>query len=79
VLEGDAGTKKLVFTVSIIGPSNGNVTVNYATSNGTATAGTDYTAAAGSLTFAPGETSKQVEVIVAADLVNEIDESLTLT
>jgi VCBS repeat-containing protein len=79
VLEGDAGTKKLVFTVSIIGPSTGTVTVNYATSNGSATAGSDYTAASGTLTFAPGETSKQVEVTIAGETVNEIDEALTLT
>jgi VCBS repeat-containing protein len=79
VLEGDAGTKKLVFTVSIIGPSTGTVTVNYATSNGSATAGSDYTAATGSLTFQPGETSKQVEITVASDFANEIDETLNLT
>ena len=42
--------------------SNGTVTVDYATSDGTAKAGTDYITAMGTLTFAPGETNKQIIV-----------------
>ena len=42
-------------------------TVAYATSDGTATAGADYTAASGTLTFAPGQTVKTVVVAIADD------------
>ena len=45
-------------TVTRTGGSNVPASVNYATSNGTATAGSDYTGASGTLTFADGETSK---------------------
>ena len=55
------------------------VTVDYATHDGTATAGQDYTAKSGTLTFAPGETTKTVSVPVLADTnVDENDENFTL-
>jgi Ca2+-binding RTX toxin-like protein len=79
IFEGDNGTRTLVFTVSIVGTATGPVTVNYATSNGTATAGGDYLAASGSLTFALGEKSKTVAVTVNGDTLNEIDETVNLT
>ncbi|HEX8217569.1 MAG TPA: Calx-beta domain-containing protein, partial [Allosphingosinicella sp.] len=79
IVEGDAGTKKMVFTVSLIGGANAPVSVSYATSNGTATAGSDYSAASGTLVFAVGETSKIVEVTLNGDSTNEIDETINLT
>jgi Ca2+-binding RTX toxin-like protein len=79
VVEGDNGTVQLVYTVSIVGSVNAPVSVAYATSNGTATAGTDYAAAGGTLNFAVGETSKQVTVTVNADQLNELDETVNLT
>ena len=45
--------------------------MNYATANGSATAGSDYTAAAGTITFAPGETSKTFTVAISNDAVFE--------
>ena len=51
------------------------VTVDYATANGTATAGSDFIAASGSLVFAPGETSKSVSVAVQGDAEVEPDET----
>ena len=51
------------------------LTVNYATGNGTATAGSDYQAASGTLTFAPGETSKTITVAVNGDRLGEPDET----
>src|SRR5262249_17379580 len=51
------------------------VTVNYVTSNGTATSGSDYQAANGTLTFAPGETSKTITVLVKGDRVAEPNET----
>src|SRR6185503_2353221 len=51
------------------------ITVDFATVNGTATAGTDYTAATGTLTFAPGVTSQQITVAVTGDTLNEANET----
>jgi hypothetical protein len=42
--------------------SGKTITFNYATANGTKTAGVDYTAASGTVTFAPGETSKNIVI-----------------
>ena len=55
------------------------VTVDYATADGTATAGSDYTAVNGTLTFAAGETEKTVSVAVLDDAHDEGSETLTLT
>jgi len=55
------------------------VTVNYATSNDTAVAGSDYTTAAGTLTFAKGETSKTFTVAITNDTLSEPNERLNLT
>jgi hypothetical protein len=55
------------------------VTVNYATANGSATAGTDYVAAAGTVTFAAGEVSKTIGIGVVGDSAVESDETFTVT
>ena len=55
------------------------VSVDYATSDGTAHAGSDYRATSGTLTFAPGETTKTISVPVLEDSHNEGDELMTLT
>ena len=55
------------------------MTVDYATSDGTATAGADYTATSGTLTFDPGETAKTVNVPVLDDAHDDTDETLTFT
>ncbi|WP_145244409.1 Calx-beta domain-containing protein [Urbifossiella limnaea] len=69
----------LAFTVSLSAVSGRTVTVNYATADGSATAGSDYAAASGTLTFAPGETSKTVTVSATSDNTFEPDETFTLT
>jgi hypothetical protein len=66
-------------TVSLSGPSEQTVTVNYATSNGTATAGADYTAANGTLTFNPGQTSQTFSVSILPDSDDEVDETVNLS
>ena len=52
------------FQVKLSAASSGTVTVKYATANGTAIAGTNYQAASGTLTFAPGETTKTVSIVI---------------
>lgn len=56
-----------------------DVTVNYATSDGTATAGKDYRTTSGTLTFEIGNTLKLVEVPIIDDRVPDSAETLTLT
>ena len=72
--EGSAAT----FTVTRTGAATGSYSVNYATANGAATAGSDYTTASGTLTFASGETSKTVSVATLSDAVSEGSETFTL-
>ena len=73
------GSSNLDFVVTLNRAASGTVTVAYATSDGTATAGADYTATSGTLTFQAGDTSKTVSVPVLGDQQNEGSETLTLT
>jgi hypothetical protein len=74
VVEGNAGTTNVTFTVTLSAASDAPVTVTYATADGSATAGSDYVAATGTLTFAAGQTAKTVTVAVKGDRVGEGDE-----
>ncbi|MGD9720938.1 MAG: Calx-beta domain-containing protein [Pirellulales bacterium] len=79
LFEGTGGTTNMVFTVSLSTPRSQEVTVSFATADGTATAGEgDYVAQSGTLSFAPGETTKLVTVAVNGDSLNEADETLSL-
>ena len=73
--EGDT----LGFVVSASSASEETITVNYATTDGSALAGQDYGAARGTLTFAPGETSRTVSVPTLDDTLAEPVETFTLT
>ena len=75
----EAANATLAFAVTLSRAPSGTVTVDYATSDGTATAGADYTAASGTLTFTAGETEKTVSVPVLDDAHDEGSETLTLT
>jgi hypothetical protein len=80
VPEGNSGENQMRLPVSLSGsPTSQTITVQYATANGTAEAGTDYTATNGTLTFAPGETSKSIVVPIRGDTVAEPNETLTVT
>ena len=79
ITEGDTGSKNLTFTVTLSASSSQTVTVNYATSNGTATAGSDYTSTSGTLTFNPGVTSQPINVPILGDYVIEGNETFTVT
>ena len=69
----------LTFRVTLAPAASAPVTVAWATTDGTAAAGSDYTAASATLAFAAGETEKTVEVAVTADSESEAAETLTLT
>jgi len=79
VLEGDTGTTTLSLPVTLSGPAGHEIDVDYTTSDGTATAGNDYLAKSGTLVFAPGETTKLIEVTVNGDILVEGDETVTVT
>ncbi len=66
-------------TVVRIGNTNGTDSVQFASSNGGATAGQDYVSTNGSLTFAPGETNKTFTVKVLEDTTSENTESVNIT
>ena len=79
VAEGNSGTNQMAFTVLLSAASTQTVTVSFSTSNGTATAGSDYvTVPATTLTFNPNETSKTVNVTINGDTTVEPDETLNL-
>ncbi len=79
VVEGNSGTVSAVFTVTLSPDHNQTVTVDYATSDGTATAGSDYTAVSDSLTFNPGQTTQFVTVPIIGDTSDETDETFMIT
>ena len=76
--EGNSGTTALTFMVKLSNPSSFPVSVSYATADGSAQAGSDYVAASGSLTFAPGTTSQPVVVNVKGDTLREPNEHFFL-
>ncbi len=77
-LEGDAGSSDLLFTVTLTVSSVAAVSFDYATSDGTATAGEDYTAISGSAQIAAGDTQLTLAVPVSGDPDNEPDETFAL-
>ncbi len=77
-LEGNSGTTAFDFVVQLTAASSQPVTVTYVTSDGTTTPN-DYTDNDGSITFAPGETSKTITVLVNGDTTAESDENFTVT
>ena len=79
VNEGSSGTTPAIFTLTLSTNYPKEVSVSYATRDGSATvADTDYQAASGRVTFAPGETTKTVTVNVFGDRTAEADESFRL-
>ncbi|SER06606.1 RHS repeat-associated core domain-containing protein [Nitrosomonas sp. Nm51] len=78
LVEGDSGSQNAVFKVLLSRPAATDLTFDYQTVDGSATAGSDYTAANGALTFAAGQTEAVVNVAVTGDTLSETTESFTL-
>ncbi len=72
------GTSKMAFTVSLSKASTSTVVVKYATADGTAKAGTDYTSTQGTLTFAPGTTSQTITVPITGGVVGTSSKTFTV-
>ncbi|MEA0735870.1 putative Ig domain-containing protein [Xanthomonas campestris pv. campestris] len=78
VNEGNSGTTTATFTVTLSAASGQTVSVNYASADGTATAGSDYVARSGTLTFAPGTTAQGVAITVNGDTAVEPNETFSV-
>jgi hypothetical protein len=78
VIEGNAGTKSLSFSLVLSVASDIPVTVDFVTNDGNAVAGTDYQATTGTVTFAPGQTAQTFTVLVSGDTEAEFDEYFTV-
>src|SRR5215831_3100330 len=78
VTEGNTGTAAATFTVTLSVASTQTVTVAYATADGTATAGSDYQAASGTLTIPAGQTSGAITVLVNGDRLPEPNETFAV-
>ena len=79
IFEGNSGQSNLTFTVNLSAASGRDVTLAWTTKDGTATvANSDYVAGSGTLSFAAGETSKTITVLVNGDHNVEADETFTV-
>ncbi len=78
IVENNSGTNNLIFKVTLSTTSTQTITVNYATANNTATAGSDYTAKTGTLTFTPGQISQDIIISVNGDTAIEPDETFLI-
>src|SRR4030095_6441056 len=78
VSEGNTGTSTATFTVSLSNASYQTITVNYATADSTATAGSDYTAASGTVTFTPGQVSQAISVTINGDSTFDPNETFNV-
>lgn len=73
--EGNSGTTNFVFTVTKNGTSEINTSIGYQTADGSATSGSDYQSALGTLNFAPNETTQTITVLVNGDTDEEPNET----
>ena len=79
VAEGDSGSSNMAFTIALSGVASRNVDVDYATSDGTAVAGSDYTSTSGTLTILSGASTGSINVPIVGDTAVEGNETFTLT
>lgn len=75
LIEGHAGTTNAAVTVKLSAPAKANVTANYSTASGSASAGSDFQSASGTLTFTKGQTTKTILVPVIGDTLPESNQT----
>jgi hypothetical protein len=78
IVEGNTGTLNAMVPVMLTGAHGNNVTVEYKTADGTATAGSDYSAVSGRLTFNKNQTSKSIAIPILGDRLIESNETFTV-
>ncbi len=78
VTEGNSGPSSATFALSLSNASSQTITVNYATANGSAIAGSDYTAVSGTVTFAAGQLTRSVNVTINGDTMFEPNETFNV-
>lgn len=71
--------KSAIIVVNRIGGSDGTVSANYSINNGTAKTGEDFTGNSETITFQPGETSKEIIIPILEDTISETDETFSLS
>jgi Ca2+-binding RTX toxin-like protein len=79
IVEGFTSPQNLSYTVTLSKASTQSITVQYATANSTAIAGSDYTSTTGVLTFNPGITTQVINIPILNDDLNEVNETFTLS
>ncbi|MBF0626633.1 MAG: DUF4347 domain-containing protein [Magnetococcales bacterium] len=79
VVEGNSGSRTVTYTVTLSSVATAIVTLDYATSGGTATAGSDFVATSGTLTIPAGSGSGTFTVTILGDATNEANETFTVT
>jgi PKD repeat protein len=72
-------TTTATFVVTLSAPASTNQSVTFATSDGSATAGSDYTSNSGTVTFIAGETQKNVSITILGDTTQEPNETFFVT
>jgi Ca2+-binding RTX toxin-like protein len=79
IVEGKTNPQNVTYSVTLSNASSQTISVRYLTANASATAGSDYTATTGTLTFNPGETSQVINIPILNNSLNEADESFILS
>lgn len=77
-IEGTGGSNSVSLPVTLSSASANTITVNYTTTAGTASAGSDFTPTSGTLTFAPGTVTQNIVVPIVTDSTDEFLESFTV-
>jgi Ca2+-binding RTX toxin-like protein len=78
IVEGNTNPQNVTYTVTLSNTSTQAITVNYATADGTAKAGLDYTSTTGSLTFNPGVKTQVINIPILNDALNEANETFNI-